>query len=129
MDRRNMTGAARLPRPLAVVAGIAILGAFIAGFGAVVMLLWNALLTPLFGVPAIGWLQGAGILALARILCGGIGGGRGVAAALHRGNMHQNPLREKWVHMTDEERKEFIAKMHRGRGGFEGFSGGGAEEK
>jgi hypothetical protein len=62
-------------------AGIGIMLAMCAVFGAVVMLLWNALLPPLFALPGIDYLQAAGLLILTRILFGGIGGGwRGHAA-------------------------------------------------
>ena len=46
---------------------------FIATGGVAVLVLWNWLLPPLFGVPQIGFLQALGILALSRILFGGSG--------------------------------------------------------
>lgn len=67
--------------------------AFVAAFGAVVMLLWNALVPDLFGGPAIGFWQAAGLLVLCRILLGGFGG-------------HGGP-RGRWHHMTPEERERF----------------------
>ena len=46
--------------------------------GQLVMRLWNWLLPPLFGVPEVGFWQAVGLLALSRILFGGLGmGGRG----------------------------------------------------
>lgn len=53
--------------PLAIV-GIAL---FIFIGGMIIMLLWNWLLPPLFGVPAIGFWKALGILVLCRILFGG----------------------------------------------------------
>jgi hypothetical protein len=41
--------------------------------GTAVMLLWNWLLPPLFGVPLVTFWQAVGLLALCRILFGGLG--------------------------------------------------------
>jgi hypothetical protein len=84
----------------------------IAVFGVGVMLLWNALLPEIFGLPALNYWQAAGILLLSRILFGGLEQGHhnrrnGIGIGL--GN-HGNKLREKWFSMTEEERKEFIEK-------------------
>jgi hypothetical protein len=97
-------------------AGIGIMLAMCAVFGAAVMLLWNALLPPLFAFPQIDYLQAAGLLILTRILFGGIGGGwRGHGR--HRGAWkgghifyHGNKLRDKWMNMSEDERKEFMEK-------------------
>jgi hypothetical protein len=80
--------------------------AFAAVFACAVMLLWNALLPGIAGLPAIGFWQAAGLLALARGLFGGLGG-----MGCHHG--HKNPFKEKWAGMSDEERKEFVAQFHR----------------
>jgi hypothetical protein len=87
--------------------------AAMAGFGAAVLLLWNALLPPLFGIAAISFWQALGLLALCRILFGSFGGSRMLAG---RGRFHKNPIREKWMKMTPEERNEFIKKHHFGHG-------------
>jgi hypothetical protein len=79
--------------------------AFIAVLGCAVMLLWNALLPRLAGLPPVNFWEAAGLLILARILFGGLGG-----TGWHHG--HKNPFKEKWLHMSDEERKEFISKCH-----------------
>ena len=42
----------------------------ISGIGAITMLLWNALLTELFGLPVISFLQALGLLILSRIIFG-----------------------------------------------------------
>jgi hypothetical protein len=99
-----------------VIVGLAI----VAGFSAVVMLLWNALVPAIFGPAVINFWQALGLLALARLLFGGLGGMfRGSARG---GDMHShhNSIREKWMKMTPEERKEFINKRHEHscRGGF-----------
>jgi hypothetical protein len=94
--------------------GILIMLASAAVFGAAVMLLWNALLPQLFpAFPQISYLQAVGLLVLTRLLFGGIGGwNHGGRKALRDGHMfqHGNKLREKWMNMSEEERKEFIEK-------------------
>ena len=42
--------------------------------GVVVMLLWNALMPALFGLPTIGYWQAVGLLILSKLLFGGFGG-------------------------------------------------------
>ncbi|MDR2730457.1 MAG: hypothetical protein LBB81_06105, partial [Treponema sp.] len=77
-------------------AGIFIMLAAIAAFGAVVMLLWNALLPTLFVLPTLSYWQAAGLLILARILFGGLV--HDMADGRMRGNHnfhHGNKLREK----------------------------------
>jgi hypothetical protein len=59
--------------PLAIVAAPIVIGVFILVGGGVVMLLWNWLLPPMFGLPEITVWQGFGLLALCRILFGGFG--------------------------------------------------------
>ena len=89
-------------------AGIAIIITMTAVFGAAVMLLWNALLPGLLGLPVLNYWQAAGILLLVRILSGGLGHNFG-----HRPFGHANELREKWMNMSEEERKEFMQRGKR----------------
>jgi len=86
-------------------APIAIVGVllFIALGGTVVRLLWNWLLPPLFGWHEITFWQAIGVLALCRILFGGIGG-RGHGGFRRR-------MRDRWDHFTPEERERFRARM------------------
>ena len=93
--------------------GILLMSVAAAVFGAAVMLLWNALLPQIFALPRIGYLQAVGLLVLTRLLFGGIGGwDHGGRRALKEGHLsgHGNKLREKWMNMSEEERKEFIEK-------------------
>jgi hypothetical protein len=98
----------RFTRFLTMLATIAI-------FGAVVMLLWNALMPQIFLLPSLNYWQAAGLLLLARILFGGLVHGMAGHGG-HRGNGdghlfgHGNKLREKWMNMSEEERKEFMEK-------------------
>jgi hypothetical protein len=89
----------------------------IAVFGCAVMLLWNALLPRIMGLPRINFWEASGLLILARLLFGGLGG-----TGIHRG--HKNLFREKWLAMSDEERKNFVMKHH----GFHHHNGFSAEK-
>ncbi|KAA6300899.1 MAG: hypothetical protein EZS26_002958 [Candidatus Ordinivivax streblomastigis] len=110
--------------------------AAVTGFSAIVMLLWNALLPDILGWTTINFWQALGLLVLIRILFGGIGGGKMWAAHGMHHDMHGglfggfgkgNPIREKWMKMSPEERKEFVRKrhehMHRGMFGRMDFFG------
>ena len=87
--------------------GILMFLAMIAAFSVIAMLLWNALMPEIFGLAALSYWQAAGLLVLARILFGGLGLGHWGARGGH-GFHHGNALREKWLNMSDEERKEFL---------------------
>jgi hypothetical protein len=95
------------------LAPLAILGmlVFIAVGGGVVLLLWNWLLPPLFGLPQITFWQALGILALCRILFGGFGGRGGARSGVRR------RMEERCEQMTPEERERFRQRM-RERFGF-----------
>jgi len=93
-------------------AGIGIMLVTCAVFGVVVMLLWNALMPQIFTFPQISYLQSVGLLILARMLFGGMRdlGHSGFRAGNDRLFHHGNKFREKWMNMSDEERKEFMEK-------------------
>lgn len=84
---------------------------FIAIGGGIVLQLWNWLLPSLFGWRPITFWQALGLLALCRILFGGVGG-RG----LHRSNFRRR-MAERWDRMTPEEREKVRQGML-GRCGF-----------
>lgn len=94
----------------AVVAPLAILVVIGIG-GGLVMLLWNWLMPALFGVSSVTFWQAFGLLALCRILFGGLG--------LHSsaGSRMRRRMGERWEGMTPEER-ERIRKAMRDRWGF-----------
>ncbi len=75
--------------------------AFVALGGWIVQLLWNWLLPPLFGWHPVTFWQALGLLALCRILFGGLGvrGGGGPAS--------RRRMAERWERMTPEERERF----------------------
>jgi hypothetical protein len=86
--------------------------ATVAVFGVVVMLLWNELMPQIFALPVLNYWQAVGLLLLARILFGGLihdMAGRGRVGDVRRFG-HGNKLREKWMNMSADERKEFIEK-------------------
>jgi hypothetical protein len=96
---------------------------FIAFGGAVVRLLWNWLLPPLFGLREITFWQAIGLLALCRILFGGLGmrGGDGRYRTRLRERMADrmaDRVAERWVEMTPEERERFRQRL-RERCGFD----------
>ena len=91
--------------PLAIV-GMVI---FVAIGGAIVLLLWNWLLPPLFGWPQVTFWQALGLLALCRILFGGFAG-HGVARSSVRRRVFDrvaDRMAERWEKMTPEERERF----------------------
>jgi len=92
------------------IAPLAILGIvfFIWIGGELVMYLWNWLAPTLFGWRQITFWQAVGLLALCRILFGGLGGHR------PRSNMRRRMdermrrrMDERWEQMTPEEREKF----------------------
>jgi hypothetical protein len=77
--------------------------------GAVVRGLWNWLLPDLVGWHPIDFWQALGLLALTRILVGGLRGGGGRARWRAR-------MIERWEQMSDEEREKFRAGIGRSCG-------------
>jgi hypothetical protein len=105
------------------LAPLAVLGIllFMAIGGEVVRQLWNWLLPPLFGWRQITFWQAIGILALCRILFGGLGRHGSYASNSRR------RMAERWEAMTPEDRERFRQGM-RGRCGF-GASASESESK
>ena len=80
-------------------------------FGALVMLLWNAIIPSLTGWAMISYPKAVGLLVLCRILFGGFRGRHG---------MHGGPpwrrhghWRERWMHMSPEEREKMRTEWRR----------------
>jgi hypothetical protein len=94
------------------IAPLAILGVllFVAIGGVVVRELWNWLLPALFAWPQITFWQAVGLLALCRILFGGMGRHGSY------GSHSRRRIIERWEAMTPEERDRFRQGM-RGRWG------------
>ncbi len=78
----------------------------LAALSAAVMLLWNLVVRGIFGLASINFWQALGLLLLTRILFGRLGFGANRMMMHGRGN----PIHEKWMKMTPEQRKEFINK-------------------
>jgi hypothetical protein len=97
--------------PLAIVAFVM----FIAIGGEIVVQLWNWLLPPLFGWREITFWQALGLLALCRILFGGLG--RHGSGHSHIRRRMKERMEERCGHMTPEERDRFRQRM-RERFGF-----------
>ncbi|MDR2084197.1 MAG: hypothetical protein LBP67_04305 [Bacteroidales bacterium] len=85
----------------------------VAGFSAILMLLWNWLMPSIFGLITINFWQALGIFILARILFSSFGGGKMHMGKMMGHNHHFNPIHEKWAKMTPEQRKEFIEKRRK----------------
>ena len=103
--------------PLAIV-GIIV---FTALGGGLVMWLWNWLAPALFGWRAITFWQAIGLLALCRILFGGVGGrGGGPRMDMRRrmADRMADRVAERWERMTPEERERFRQRL-RERCGFD----------
>lgn len=89
------------------IAPLAIVGMVVFAFigGEVVKLLWNWLLPPLFGWRTLGFWEALGLLALCRILFGGLGG-HGPRPGRHWKRGCRN--------MSPEERERFRRAMDEG---------------
>lgn len=68
-------------------------------FGEIVMHLWNWLMPAIFGLKSITFWQAIGLLILARILVGGLGGGSN--------NKKRKRKEMRWECMTPEEHDKF----------------------
>lgn len=79
------------------------------GLGAIVMLLWNALLPQLVGANPVNYWQALGLLLLSRILFGGFRFGPRGNGFGQNGARFGNPshMRQRWMNMSDEERERF----------------------
>jgi hypothetical protein len=76
-----------------------------AGLGFVVLSLWNWLMPAIFGSRLITFWQALGLVVLAKILFGRVGGGPGPRMRWrHR-------MTERWNQMTPEEREKFKEGM------------------
>jgi hypothetical protein len=84
---------------------------FIVIGGEVVLHLWNWLLPVLFGWPQITFWQAIGLLALCRILFGGLG-----MRGCHRHGFRKR-MDERWEQMTPEERERIRQGLHGHWGG------------
>ena len=78
----------------------------IAGFSAVVMLLWNAILPDVIHVSPVNFWQALGILLLSKILFGGFRGGGFRGGGLHN-KAKWRAMQEKMTSMSPEEREQF----------------------
>jgi Ca2+/H+ antiporter, TMEM165/GDT1 family len=86
-----------------VVKILLVVAAAILLFGFIVMSLWNAILPAVIHVGTITFAQALGILVLSKILFGGFhGGGWG-----GRRRQWREKMKEKWEHMTPEQRTQF----------------------
>ncbi len=90
------------------IALFAILAVTVVSF--LVMSLWNAVVPGLFGIRAISFWQALGLLALSKLLFGGLRPYGGI------GSRGRRRMLERWEQMTPEEREKFRQGMRRGCG-------------
>lgn len=94
----NRPGPRRLLRGAFFTAALLLLGA-------IVMLLWNAILPAVTAAKPLSYAQALGLLVLSRILFGGFRFGRpGGPPEYWR---KRREWREKWMNMSEEERAQF----------------------
>ncbi len=100
---------------LAWIGPLAILGmlVFAAVGGELVQLLWNWVLPPLFDWPRIGFWQALGLLALCRILFGGLGwrGSGHSSIRRHVVDRVADRMAARWEAMSPEERARFRQRL------------------
>ncbi len=82
-------------------------------FGLVVMLLWNWLIPNIFNGPTVTYWEAIGLLILGRLLTGSLTGAHQKWNAYHN---YKEVWKEKWAHMTPEER-EALKEKYRHRCG------------
>jgi hypothetical protein len=119
MKRNWIERAIRFAVKIAVVGTIAV---FVFGF--VVMSLWNWLMPSLFRLPQISFWQALGLVVLSKILFGGFHSHTG------RRTHWRRRMRDRWEHMTPEERERFREGVRRRSGPtttelkYDGYEGG-----
>lgn len=92
------------------IGAIIVAAIFFAGFGEAVLQLWNWLMPAVFGLHRITYWEAIGLLLLSWILFGGQRGwlmGRG-----------RSRRRERWAHLSPEERERFRAAVRDRCGNF-----------
>jgi hypothetical protein len=81
--------------------------------GFAVKSLWNVLMPPIFGWHVITFWQALGLLVLSKILFGGFHRHNGI-----QHNRWKQRMKDRWEHMTPEEREKFRNGMRCGRSPF-----------
>lgn len=87
--------------PLKIVGMILVFAAIVAALSALVMYLWNTILTDVTNVKPLTFWKAMGLLLLAKILFGGVGKGFG-----RKGGSKRKHWKNKWMNMSPEERNE-----------------------
>jgi hypothetical protein len=83
-------------------------------FGFIVKGLWNVLMPAVFGWHTITFWQGLGLFVLSKILFGGFHRHSGGVSR----RLWKQGMKDRWEHMTPEEREKFRNGMRCGRGPF-----------
>jgi hypothetical protein len=100
-----------LRRTMRVLVMVLLSAAVLGLLGVAVMLLWNALMPPLFHGPLLTFWQATGLLLLSRILFGSLRA---------HGGWHRRRWRERWEQLSPEQRarlrERFGGRCGRGDG-------------
>lgn len=100
---------------LKILKWAAIIVAAIFGFGYLFMLLWNAIIPSVFGMPELTFWTAIGLLLIAKLLFGGFRSGHHRHG--HKGGWWRYRLQKKMAGMSPEEREEF-KKSYFGKCGY-----------
>lgn len=96
---------------VAKIIGMIVMGIILVfAFTMATMYLWNWLVPDLFNGPVIDFWKALGLLALSKILFSGFGRGGGHWKGRHRGAWGPH-WKERWNHMTPEEKDAFKQKI------------------
>ncbi|MDR1053721.1 MAG: hypothetical protein LBL39_06055 [Planctomycetaceae bacterium] len=94
-----------------VVQAILMIVGTVAIFGGGTMLIWNALMPELFGLPTVTFLQACGLVILGRLLVGS----HAHALMFLAGGLHLHKgFHRRWNRMTPEEQKHILEQFNDG---------------
>lgn len=94
--------------PLKIVFFLLVMAGFALALGGIVMWLWNKILPPVTGVAPLTYWQAVGLFVLSRILFGTFRFGPPFRKP--PGYSKRKYWKEKWMNMTEEEKKAFKEK-------------------
>lgn len=85
---------------------------FIAAITSLFMLLWNWLMPEIFGLQEINFWQSLGLVALSKILFGGVWG-KHKCGCHHQGSHYswKEKFKSKWQNMSDEDKQKWEEKF------------------
>ena len=103
-DKNSSFGKKPVPKILIFIGAMIVIAL---ALGAIVMLLWNAILPNVLGVKPLKYWEALGLFVLLKILFGGFGHGPFKGRHRHSRRAH---WKDKWMNMSDEEKAKFKEK-------------------